>query len=126
LLVTGTSVQWFAFASSVDYIVLGIILLSAYKKNGGPALKVSKIKTKALLSSSYHYILSGMMVAIYGQTDKLMLKQMLDETYVGYYSTASTLCAMWVFVLTAIIDSINPTIMRLHNTNYQQYERKNR
>ena len=67
-----------------------------------------------------------MMVAIYGQTDKLMLKQMLDETYVGYYSTASTLCAMWVFVLTAIIDSINPTIMRLHNTNYQQYERKNR
>lgn len=126
LLVTGASVQWFAFASSVDYIVLGIILLSAYKKNGGPALKFSKIKTKALLSSSYHYILSGMMVAIYGQTDKLMLKQMLDETHVGYYSTASTLCAMWVFVLAAIIDSINPTIMRLHNTNYQQYERKNR
>ena len=66
------------------------------------------------------------MVAIYGQTDKLMLKQMLSETHVGYYSTASTLCVMWVFVLTAIIDSINPTIMRLHSINYQQYERKNR
>ena len=67
-----------------------------------------------------------MMVAIYGQTDKLMLKQMLDETYVGYYSTASTLMRDVGLCFTAIIDSINPTIMRLHNTNYQQYERKNR
>lgn len=126
LLIIGAGVQWFAFASSVDYIILGIILLSAYKKSGGPALKFSWVKTKTLIGSSYHYILSGMMVAIYGQTDKLMLKQMIDETQVGYYSTASTLCSMWVFILTAIIDSVNPTIMRLHNTNYQQYERKNR
>lgn len=126
LLVKESSISWFAFASSVDYIVLGCVLFYFYKKNSGPKLKFSKTKAKELVEQSYHYILSGMMVAIYGQTDKLMLKQMLDETSVGIYSTATTVCNMWVFVLQAIIDSIYPTILRLYNENYEQYERKNR
>ena len=66
------------------------------------------------------------MVAIYTQTDKLMLKQMLDETSVGYYSLASSVNTMWVFVLSAIIDSIYPTIMILYKSGEQKaFERKN-
>lgn len=126
LLIQGASVQWFAFASSIDYIVLACILFVAYKKEKGPKISFSLKKGKALLSQSYHYILSGMMVAIYGQTDKLMLKQMLDETSVGYYSTAMTICNMWVFILQAIIDSLYPTILRLYKEDYERYERKNR
>lgn len=126
LLLLGAKVQSFALASSVDYVVLGLFYFIAYKKSGGPALKFSWAKTKSLLGNSYHYILSGMMVAIYGQTDKFMLKQMLNETYVGYYSTATAICSMWVFVLSAVIDSMNPTIMRLYKTDYEQYEKKNK
>lgn len=126
LLALQKNVEWFAFATSVDYIVLGIILYCSYKKNNGPKLSVSIKKGKKLLGRSYHYILSGMMVAIYGQTDKFMLKQMLDETAVGYYSLASTINLMWVFVLQAIIDSMYPTIMRLYEENKEQFERKNR
>lgn len=126
LLATEASVQWFAFASSVDYIVLGIILFASYKLSSGPKLAFSWDKGKYLLRNSYHYILSGMMVAIYGQTDKLMIKQMLGETEVGYYSTATAICGMWVFVLQAIIDSMYPTIVRHFNENKSWYEKKNR
>lgn len=126
LLMVNAEVQWFAFATSVDYIVLGLILIISYKKNCGPKLYFSWKKSKSLLRMSYHYILSGMMVAIYGQTDKLMLKQMVDETSVGYYSTATAICAMWVFVLSAIIDSMYPTVMQLYKSNHEQYERKNK
>lgn len=66
------------------------------------------------------------MVAIYGQTDKFMLKQMLNESSVGFYSKAMTICAMWVFILNAIIDSIYPTIMQLYKKDYIQFVRKNR
>lgn len=79
-----------------------------------------------MLSRSYHYILSGMMVAIYGQTDRLMLKQMLDESTVGYYSLASSLSNLWVFVLQAIIDSVYPTIVSLYGRDRVQFEKKNR
>ena len=66
------------------------------------------------------------MISIYSQTDKLMLKQMLDETSVGYYSLASNINTMWVFVLTAIIDSMFPTIISLYKTDRQAFEKKNR
>lgn len=126
LLLSGAGVQWFAFATSVDYIVVGVLLIIVYKRYRGPRLKVSRHKAKSLLGRSYHYILSGMMVAIYGQTDKFMLKHMLDETSVGYYSLATTISAMWVFVLQAIIDSMYPTILQLHKKDKEQFDRKNR
>lgn len=127
LFILGKGVVWFAFATSIDYICLAIFLWIAYKQNDGPKLKVSLKKGKYLLSHSYHYILSGMMVAIYGQTDKFMLKQMLDAANVGFYSLASSVNYMWVFVLAAIIDSLSPTIMRLHKEgNIDTFKKKNR
>ena len=127
LLLLRKSVLWFAFASSVDFIVLAVFLLGAYRKNNGPKFSFSWQKGLHLLSQSYHYILSGMMVAIYGQTDRLMLKQMLDESSVGFYSLASSINFMWVFVLQAIIDSFYPTIISLYKQEDQQaFDRKNR
>lgn len=127
LLALSANVKWFAFSTSIDYIVIAILLLFTYKKYGGQKLQFSWNKGKTILQKSYHYILAGMMVSIYGQTDKLMLKQMLDETSVGYYSTATTICNMWVFVLAAIIDSIYPTIIRLFNEgNVSAFNRKNK
>ncbi len=126
LLILNKSVFWFAFATSVDYIVLSVLLLVFYKKHGGPRLSFSWKKGKSLLGKSYHYILSGMMVAIYGQTDKLMLKQMLDESAVGYYATATALCSMWTFVLTAIIDAMYPTIIQSFKQDKTLFEKKNR
>ncbi len=66
------------------------------------------------------------MVAIYGQTDRLMLKQMLDETSVGYYSLASSINLMWVFVLQAIIDSMYPTIVSCYSIDKEQFNKKNK
>ncbi len=126
LLIAGKDVQWFAIATAVDYICIAIVLFIAYKKNKGPKLRFSKDKARRLLKESWHFILSGMMVAIYGQTDKLMLKQMLDESSVGYYSVATTICSMWVFVLVAIIDSIYPTILQLNGKDENSFNKKNR
>ncbi|MBE6667455.1 MAG: flippase [Ruminococcaceae bacterium] len=126
LLILNKSVFWFAFATSVDYIVLSIILLIAYKKYDGPKLSFSFAKGKSILGKSYHYILSGMMVAIYGHTDKLMLKQMMNTEEVGYYATATAICAMWTFVLTAIIDSMYPTIVKAFKTDQKLFENRNR
>ena len=126
LLATNRSIEWFAFASSIDYLCIAIVLFASYKKYNGQKLRFSWMAAKRLLGKSYHYILAGMMVAIYGQTDKMMLKQMLSEEAVGYYSLASTINNMWVFVLAAIIDSITPTIIQLFKTNKLMYERKNR
>lgn len=126
LLIMHKNIKFFALSTTLDYFAVAIINIVMYKKYNGQKLKFSLVKAKQLLSKSYNYILSGMMVAIYNQTDKLMIKQMINEAEVGYYSVASYLCTVWAFVLMAIIDSMYPTILSLYKINEEQFERKNR
>jgi hypothetical protein len=77
LLITGKNVLFFAVLSSLDHLCLGMILLYQYRKHSGGKLRFSVEYAKKLLGTSKHFILSGMMISIYGQTDKLMLKQMI-------------------------------------------------
>ncbi len=126
LLVAGKGVVWFALGTSVDYIALAAVLLFAYKRCGGPKLSFSWKKAKELLSVSSSYILSGLMISIYASTDKLMLKQMLDETAVGYYGLAVALSTAWGFVLEAMIDSLYPTILKAYDKDKQLFAQRNR
>lgn len=119
LLVTHKSVGYFALATSIDYLFVGAFQYFAYKKFGGERLRFSASYAKELLRRSAPFILPALMVAIYGQTDKIMLKQMLGEEANGYYSTAANFCVCWCFILSAIIDSVTPTIFE---ANKQQNE----
>ena len=126
LLITGKNVVWFAIATSIDYLCVAIILYLAYRKLNGPKFRYSKNKAEELLKKSCHFILSGLMVSIYGSTDKLMLNNMLDNASVGYYGTAVSICNFWVFILAGMIDSFTPVIMEKHNENKESYEKMNR
>lgn len=126
LLVAKRPVTYFAFATSLDYICLAILLYLSYKKYNGGKLIFSKSYGIALIKKSYHYILPGLMVAIYGQTDKIMLKHMISNEEIGYYSTAVSLCNMWCFVLGAIIDSLYPPIMEAFKRDNKEFEQKNK
>lgn len=126
LLVLNKSVLWFAFSTALDYICIGILLLIAYRKYNGKALSFSKDVSKRILKKSVPFILPSLMVSIYGYADKFMLKQMLDESSTGYYASATAVCSMWTFVLTAIIDSMYPTIMESYKTDKALFEKKNR
>lgn len=127
LMITQKSVMFFALATTVDHVVLAVLLFIFYKKLQGQRLRFSWQCGKHLLSRSKHFILSGLMVSIYGQTDKLMLKQMLDVTETGFYSTATAVNNMWCFVLAALIDSLVPSIMEAHkNGNMPLFQKKNR
>lgn len=126
LLVLNKSVMWFAFSASVEYIALAAVLLIAYRKCKGHKFSFSWSTGKSILSKSYHYILSGLMVSIYGHTDKLMLKHMLTDEQVGFYSISTALCSMWTFVLSAIIDSFYPEIVQAFNKDYDLFKKRNR
>ena len=126
LLALNKSVLWFAFSTALDYICIGILLIIAYKKYQGQRLSFSKDISKRILKKSVPFILPSLMVSIYGYADKFMLKQMLNEESIGFYSSATAICSMWTFVLTAIIDSMYPTIMESHKTDKEMFEKRNR
>ena len=124
LLATGKSILWFALSVALDNAVVAAFLFIIYKKKNGQRMTFSWIRARELLSQSYHFILSGLMITIYGQTDKIMLKQMLDSSQVGYYSTATTLCSLWTFVLVSILDAFRPDIIETHKIDHELYLKK--
>lgn len=126
LLVRSADVKWFALAMSVDYLAEAACFYLFYKRNNGSRMHFSKERATKLLKMGAPFILAGLMVSIYGNTDKLMLKQMLNEEAVGYYSTATSLCNVWVFLLTAIIDSMYPVIMETRRKSIHMYKQQNR
>ena len=124
LLVLGKSVEWFAFATSLEYIVILIILSIMYYKNGGQKLKVSLKLGANLLKQSYHFIISGLLVTIYTQMDKIMIAHYIDQTQVGLYSAATAISSMWGFIPNAIINSMRPTIYDAKEKNEELYLRR--
>ena len=123
LLITAQSIEWFAFANSLSSIVMALVLFVFYRKSKGPKMRPDTKLGVDVLKDSYHYILSGLMVALYSQMDKIMLGKMLSDQAVGLYTTATAICGMWVFVPTAIINSFRPTILELRrNGNIEQYQ----
>lgn len=111
LLVTGSHIYWFAISQAIDFGIIAVALLIIYRKMGSQKLRFSWTRAKDMFSRSKHYILSGLMVTIFAQTDRIMLKIMLDEVAVGYYSAAVTCASMTAFVFVAIIDSMRPSIL---------------
>ena len=61
------------------------------------------------------------MVAVYGQMDRIMLKAMLDETAVGYYSAAVAICSMWPFLLSALIEAAKPVILSQFSVSRERF-----
>ena len=112
LLFFKADVALFAIANSIDYFLIAVALFIIYKKLGGQKVSFSSEVGKRMFKKSKHYIVSSLMVTIFAQTDKIMLKLMINEEAVGYYSAAVKCAAITGFVFTAIIDSFRPIIFQ--------------
>lgn len=124
LLVTKKSVIWFAMSTTIDYIVIFIILIYIYKKNSNQKLSFSKKTAKKLFKKSYHFIISSMFVTLYMQMDKIMIGHFLSERFVGLYAAATTICTLWSFIPDAIINSMRTTIYESKKNNDEKYLNK--
>ena len=123
LLVTNKNVYWFAASSSLEFAVIAVILYIVYRRKGGAKLEFSREVGRRLLSMGKYYILADMMVAICSQTDKIMLKLMLDSETVGIYSAAVTCATMFNFVYAAIIDSARPSVFESRKESRKSFEK---
>ena len=122
LLVTGKSVYWFAAASAIEHLVISAILMFLYVVLGKNRLSFSFKTAGRMLSKSKYYIISGMMVTVLQQTDKLMLKNLIGDTATGYYAAAVTCAGIFGFVYAAIIDSMRPEILKNKKSSKEKYE----
>lgn len=123
LLASGKDVVWFAASSIIDCFLIAIFLCIFYRKNHGQKLHFDLNISKNLFKQSHHFIISGIMVLIYTQIDKVMIGQMLNEFELGLYSAALAICTLCNFVPEAILISARQTVYNAKRNN-RQYIKK--
>lgn len=123
LLVTNKSVIWFAISNVLEYLIISLSLVVIYRKLNGRKLSFSLKTVKRLFSKSRYYIVASMMVSIFSQTDRIMLKIMVDDSATGYYSAGVACAGITSFVFVAIIDSFRPMIFQYKKIDNNRYEK---
>lgn len=123
LLITDKSVYWFAISNALDYSIIAISLILVYRKVGTQKLRFSMERAKQMLSISKHYIVSNMMVTVFGQIANIFLRHMIDDTAVGFYSAAISCAMITNFVFAAVIDSARPSILQARKEDFFVFER---
>ena len=123
LLITGKSIYWFAISNVIDYSIIAVLSLVLYKKMGGQKMIFSKETFFRMIDKSKYYIISELMIVIFAQTDRIMLKLMIDESATGLYSAAVSCAGMASFVFAAIIDSFRPVIFESKKNNEDSFNR---
>lgn len=124
ILVQNRNILWFAVTDSVKHMFTAVFLIILYRRFRGDELRVSWNTCKRLLSGGKHYILSNMMVTVFAQTDKIMLKQMIGDAVNGYYSAAVNCANLTNFVFTAILDSARPSIFQSRQVSIGKFEKR--
>lgn len=124
LLVTLKSVYWFAVTSALEYLLCSVGMYTIYHFKKTQKLSISLKLGKELIDKGKHYILSSMMVMIFAETDKIMLKGLIDSSATALYSTATILAGATGFFFAAIIDSFRPWIFEVQKTNEELFKER--
>lgn len=122
VLLTGKNLALYAVSKGIEYVLIAIGLLVVYKRLNGKRLHFSIRRCVSLFRRSGFYMLSGLMVVLLGQSDRIMIVNMLGEKEVGLYSAAVVCANLTEFVFLAIIDSFRPAIIAARQRDKSEYE----
>lgn len=122
LLIKGASVEWFALTSVIQMMTNYLFVVPVFFVRSHLKLSFSVATAKDLLRKGYHFILSGLTVAVTNYIGRLILDGMMGETELGYYSAASSIALMWIFVPQAIISSATPVLLQIKKDQPEKFE----
>ena len=124
ILLTTIDIIWYVVACSSETLMFSTFLLIEYIKRRNQRLSFSKDVFFRMLKLSHPFILSALLSTIYGQTDKIMLKQLMSTDSVAYYSVSLTLAGAISIIPIALIDGFRPEIMKYKISDTKLYAKR--
>jgi O-antigen/teichoic acid export membrane protein len=115
LLIYDAPLEAFAFAYVAEFILTAIGLVYFYHQQKHSILKW-RFKWSAagvLLKDSWPLILSSISISIGMRIDQVMLKNLINETSVGYYAVGVKLAEVFTFLPMILCQSIYPKIIEM-------------
>ena len=77
-----------------------------------------------MLKEAWPLVLSGVMVTIYMKIDQVMIKEIMNNTEVGFYSTGIKFSEFFYFLPVAVSRSLNPLLAKNFKQDEDFYEHR--
>ena len=107
-------IEYFAITTTLNIILMAVAFYYSYKSKSTTPLLFSEYYFKRLLRQCFPFVLANLMIQIYTQTDKIMIRTLLGSTeMVGVYAVCTTISHMISIIPSALIDSGRPIVMEL-------------
>ena len=124
VLVTSCNIIAYIVGVTLETALFGILMMIFYAKIYDRHFAFSKDKAISMLRISYPFICSAILVTIYGQADRIMLKALLDNAAVAQYSVSLTLAGAISIFPAALIEGFRPEIMQYKLNNEDIYKKR--
>ncbi|MDP2894086.1 MAG: flippase [Sulfurimonas sp.] len=105
----------FAWVVLFDSFVLACGFVYFYIKNRRIDWKFKKATAVDLLRDSWPLIIGSMSFVIFSNIDNIMIKELLNEYYVGIYTAAYKLVTLWYFLPGLVLNSLFPSIVGVYS-----------
>ena len=105
------SLLLYVTSTIAETVFFSIFLLISFLKSYKGKISYSFVTVKKILRSSYPFIFSAILTTVYAQTDKIMLKSMLDNESVALYSASAHLASAISIIPSTLIEGFRPVVM---------------
>jgi len=123
LLVLNAPFVWFIVSLTFDFLILASGYIFAYKSQVGPIhhWKYDSRTAVFLMRQSFPLLLSGAAVLVYQRIDQVMIRNMIDNKSLGYFSTAAKFADLILFLPIVLSQTMTPLLVRAKADNVELY-----
>lgn len=123
------------FDNLVLYVAMGLaetilfcvlLTISFFKLRTTRSFRFSRAIVKDMLKGSYPFIFAAVLTTVYAQTDKMMLKFLLDNEAVALYGVAVHVAGLLSQIPATLIEGFRPDVMENKVKNEAVYLRRMR
>ncbi|MCF0058306.1 flippase [Dyadobacter sp. CY356] len=126
LLISNKSLLWFAAAMGFEAALSYILLTILYQRNNNIfQWTFNSELARKILKTGWPFTLASLAVILYMRLDQVMLGSMVDETQLGYFSSAIKISDVFLFLPMAVSSSYLPTLIEAKKTGWELFIRKN-
>ncbi len=127
VLVYSADLTLYVAGVALETVLFSLFLLTAYLGGRQPKLGFSTEKLRGMFRYSLPLMFSAVLVTVYGETDKIMLKTMIDNESVAWYTAALTLAGAISIIPAALIEGFRPDILTFREAGRaEDYRRRMR
>lgn len=127
LILNEASLLAFAMVGVFDTVILSLGLIYFYWQKTHHSLRewqFDKVVAKRLLADSWPLIFSSIVLTIQARIDQIMLKGMIGNQEVGYYSAGMRLIEAFGFIPVILSQSLYPAIQNAKNISLSVYKNR--